>query len=71
VLCQTLFLWGPWKLYGQLEYYQYYYVVFAVWAINLTLSSLWLRSYAFGPVEWLWRSLTYWRPQAMRLADSR
>lgn len=67
VLCQTLFLWGPWKLYGKLEYYQYLYVVFAVWAINLILSPIWLRRYEFGPVEWLWRSLTYWKLQPMRL----
>lgn len=67
VLCQTFFLWGPWKFYGRLEYFQYSYVVFAVWAINLILSSLWLRGFAFGPVEWLWRSLTYWKAQPMRL----
>ena len=67
VLCQTLFLWGPWKLYGKLEYYQYTFVVFSIWAVNLILSPLWLRAFEFGPVEWLWRSLTYWKPQPMRL----
>jgi uncharacterized protein len=67
VLCQTLFLWGPWKLYGKLEYYQYLYVVFAVWAVNLIVSPIWLKAFEFGPVEWLWRSLTYWKPQPMRL----
>ena len=24
---------------------------------------LWLKGFRFGPAEWLWRSLTYWRPQ--------
>jgi uncharacterized protein len=67
VLCQTLFLWGPSHLYGQLEYYQYCYVVFGVWAVNLILSSVWLRAFEFGPVEWLWRSLTHWRLQPMRI----
>jgi uncharacterized protein len=67
VLCQTLFLWGPWKLYGKLEYYQYTFVVFSIWAVNLILSPLWLRAFEFGPVEWLWRSLTYWKLQPMRL----
>lgn len=67
VLCQTLFLWGPWKLYGKLEYYQYTFVVFSVWAVNLILSPLWLRAFEFGPIEWLWRSLTYWKLQPMRL----
>jgi uncharacterized protein len=67
IICQTLFLWGPWKLYGKLEYYQYTYIVLAVWAVNLIVSSIWLRIFEFGPVEWVWRSLTYWRLQPMRL----
>ena len=67
VLCQFVFAWGPWKLYGRLEYYQYLYVVAAVWALNLIVSPLWLRIFAFGPLEWMWRSLTYWRRQPFRL----
>jgi uncharacterized protein len=58
-------------LYGQLDYYQYNYVVLGVWAFNLTFSTLWLRSFAFGPVEWVWRSLTYVRLQPMRLSKTR
>ncbi|MEW6252725.1 MAG: DUF418 domain-containing protein, partial [Planctomycetota bacterium] len=27
----------------------------------------WLRRFRFGPLEWLWRTLTYGRPQPMRL----
>jgi uncharacterized protein len=67
ILCQTLFLWGPWKLYGKLEYYQYIYVVLAVWTVNLIVSPIWLRGFEFGPVEWVWRSLTYWKLQPMRV----
>jgi uncharacterized protein len=61
--CQFLFKWGPWKLYGRLEYYEQIYVVACVWTFNIIASLLWLRFFSFGPVEWLWRSLTYWRPQ--------
>ena len=67
IICQTLFVWGPWKLYGKLGYYQLMYVVFGVWTFNLVFSSLWLRAFAFGPFEWLWRSLTYGTLQPMRL----
>jgi uncharacterized protein len=70
LLCNLLFFWGPWKLYGQLEYYQLYYVVAVVWAVNLIWSSLWLRWFQFGPAEWVWRSLTYWRRQPMLLPIS-
>ncbi|MGC1305404.1 MAG: DUF418 domain-containing protein [Caulobacteraceae bacterium] len=69
--CQFIFAWGPWKLYGALEYYQYLYVVAAVWAVNLTVSSLWLRVFAFGPLEWMWRSLTYWKRQPFRLTSQK
>ena len=36
---------------------------------QLALSLAWLRRYRFGPVEWLWRSLTYGRRQPMRRAE--
>jgi hypothetical protein len=58
---------GPWKLFGKLEYYQLMSVVFEVWAINLIASSLWLRRFTYGPVEWLWRSLTYAKMQPIRV----
>ena len=51
LLCKFLFVWGPWKLYGTLEYYQQLYVVVAIWALNLAWSTLWLRAFAFGPLE--------------------
>jgi len=59
IICQIIFVWGPWKLFGELAYYQQIYVVFRVWTFNLIASSLWLRTFAFGPLEWIWRSLTY------------
>lgn len=36
---------------------------------QLALSQAWLQRYRFGPVEWLWRSLTYGRRQPMRRAE--
>jgi uncharacterized protein len=30
-------------------------------------STFWMQRYRFGPFEWLWRSLTYWKLQPMRL----
>lgn len=29
-------------------------------------SRAWLRRYRMGPLEWLWRVVTYWRPQPLR-----
>ena len=67
ITCQFLFVWGPTHWYQYLEYYKLYYVVAGVWALNLIWSPLWLRYFRFGPVEWVWRSLTYWHRQPMRV----
>ncbi|MBX3562479.1 MAG: DUF418 domain-containing protein [Sphingomonas sp.] len=45
--------------FGQLERYQLYYVVAGIWAFQIGFSMLWLYWFRFGPLEWLWRWLTY------------
>jgi uncharacterized protein len=65
---KTIFVWGSWHWYGYVEYYKIYYAVAAMWAVNLAFSTIWLRYFRFGPLEWCWRSLTYWKRQPMKLA---
>lgn len=45
-------------------------VVVAVWAASLVLCPLWLRSFRMGPVEWLWRWLTYGSRPPLRVAEA-
>ena len=66
VITAFLFTGYGFGLYGRLQRYELYYVVAAVWIVNLVVSPIWLRHYRFGPVEWCWRSLTYWKRQPMR-----
>lgn len=40
----------------------------AVWALQLWLSPWWLRRFRYGPLEWLWRSLSYRKRQLFRVA---
>jgi uncharacterized protein len=39
----------------------------ALFGLDVALSSWWQSRYRYGPLEWLWRSVTYWRIQPMRL----
>jgi uncharacterized protein len=39
-----------------------------IFLVQIPLSEWWLRRFQFGPIEWLWRSLTYWQPQPMRVS---
>jgi len=41
--------------------------LFLIVVLQLMLSRIWMRSHLFGPLEWLWRTLTYWRLQPIRL----
>jgi uncharacterized protein len=51
--------------YGHLERWQCYLVVPIVWALLLGWSKPWLQRHAYGPLEWLWRSLTRWERQPL------
>lgn len=42
----------------------------ALFALQVVLSRLWLRWFRFGPMEWLWRSVTYLRVPPMRRSDA-
>jgi len=66
VICGLIFSGIGFGLVGELQRYQLYYVVAGIWLVQLIASPLWLRYYRFGPVEWLWRSLTYGVRQPMR-----
>lgn len=66
IICTTIFYGYGFGLYGKLQRYEEYYVVGAVWLFQIIFSAVWLQYYRFGPFEWEWRSLTYWKRQPMR-----
>ena len=39
-------------------------------ALQMWVSSWWVDRFRFGPMEWIWRSLTYGKPQPFRLMES-
>ena len=46
-------------LFGELNRPQLYLVVLSAWIVMLAWSKPWLERYRYGPLEWLWRCLTY------------
>ena len=61
IICGLIFYGVGFGLFGKLQRYETYYVVAGVWLFQIIFSSIWLRYYRFGPLEWVWRSLTYWK----------
>ncbi|MBX7541098.1 DUF418 domain-containing protein [Qipengyuania sphaerica] len=70
LICTLLFYDFGFGLYGDLERYQLYLLVATIAAAEMVFSVIWLRNFRFGPLEWVWRSLTYWKPQPMSKGGS-
>jgi len=66
IICITFFLGFGFGMFGKLQRYELYFVVFAIWIFQLIYSPIWLKYFKYGPAEWLWRSLTYMKKQPFR-----
>lgn len=66
VICMFVFTGVGFGLFGQLQRYELLYVVFSIWIFQLILSPIWLRYFHYGPMEWLWRNLSYLKVHAIR-----
>jgi uncharacterized protein len=66
VICMFVFTGVGFGLFGQLERFELLYVVLVIWVFQLIVSPIWLTYYQFGPMEWLWRSLSYMKKQDFR-----
>lgn len=66
LICTTIFYWYGLGLFGTLNDVQRLGVVLVVYGVEAAWSTWWLSRYRFGPMEWLWRTITYWKLQPMR-----
>lgn len=64
LLCTWFFHWT--KLYGTVGPALCLIPTVVLFAVQVPVSVWWLRHYEFGPMEWLWRSVTYGRFQSIR-----
>ncbi|RDX36598.1 DUF418 domain-containing protein [Kangiella sp. HD9-110m-PIT-SAG07] len=68
IICTLLFYSHGFGLFAQLERYQLMLVVAAIFVTQLIWSPWWLARFRYGPLEWLWRSLSYGKLQPFKRA---
>jgi uncharacterized protein len=68
IICTTMFYGHGFGLFGMVPRWAQLCIVVAIWIILVCWSHSWLKRFRFGPLEWLWRGLTYKRRQPMRRA---
>lgn len=66
IVMTTIFYGYGFGLFGHVERAPLYGFVLAMWVAMLAWSKPWLDRFAYGPFEWLWRSLARMRLQPMR-----
>jgi uncharacterized protein len=66
VICTFLFYSYGLRLYGSVGAAAGLVLSVSIWLVQLPISMLWLGKFRFGPMEWLWRSLTYGKAQPMK-----
>lgn len=68
LICTAIFYGYGLGLFGKLSRLELWGVVLAVWAGMLLWSKPWLDRFAYGPLEWLWRSISRASIQPIRRA---
>ena len=66
IICTTLFYGYGLGLYGQVGTLWTTVLTLVIFGLQIPASVLWLRHYRFGPMEWLWRTLTYGRAERQK-----
>ena len=66
IICNIIFLGFGFAMFGKLQRFELDYIVLAIWIFQLIASPIWLKYFRFGPLEWFWRSLTYWQKQPLK-----
>ena len=66
IVCTLIFYGYGLGLFGQMGAATGIGLTIVIYALQIPLSHWWMRRFLYGPVEWLWRSLTYGKPQPIR-----
>jgi uncharacterized protein len=53
-------------MFGSFERYEVYLIILAIMIFQIIFSHIWLRYFSMGPLEWIWRQLTYWKKLPIR-----
>ena len=67
IVCTTIFYSYGLGLYGKIGTAFGLVLAIVIFTVQLFISKYWLKHYQFGPVEWVWKSLTYGKLFRMKL----
>lgn len=66
IICVTIFYGYGLGLFGRFGATVATLIALGIFALQIILSTLWLKYFRYGPMEWIWRQLTYGRRLSLR-----
>jgi uncharacterized protein len=67
IICSIIFYGHGFGLIGKVDRWEQVIMVCGILFFQIFFSIIWLRNFKYGPFEWAWRSLTYWKIQPIKL----
>lgn len=68
VICLILFYNFGFNLFGRLGLVTIVFIAIGIVTLQIVLSTIWFKYFRFGPLEWLWRTLTYRKRIQLRVS---
>lgn len=69
IICVLLFNSFGLGLYSKVSLFQGILLTVAIYLLQVAWSNIWLHKFRYGPMEWLWRVLTYKKLQPFKIHD--
>ena len=66
VICVTIFYGYGFGLFGKFGATAATLIAFGIFLFQIVLSTVWFKYFAYGPMEWVWRQLTYRQRLSLR-----
>jgi uncharacterized protein len=70
VICALIFYGYGLGLYGSVSRLELLPIIVGIWVFQIGFAGFWLSLFKQGPIEWIWRNLTYMRIQSIRKTRS-
>lgn len=66
IVCTLIFYGYGLGLFGKVGSIAGIGLTIVIYLLQIPISHWWMKHFQYGPAEWLWRSLTYLKPQPMK-----
>ena len=66
IIATFIFYGFGFGLFGTVGRAEQWFYIIPIWVFQIFFSNWWMSKFRYGPFEWFWRTLTYWKAQPLK-----